>query len=108
MTVKRGILILVGVCALVVLLSLFGFVSAFLTHLDLSLDGLLLILISLMMAAIFALTLLSMLKEAGLLPAPRKAEAPQAAAAPPAAARPPENAVAKSEATVPVRSGEGK
>jgi len=104
MTVKRGILILVGVCALVVLLSLFGFVSAFLTHLDLSLDGLLLILISLMMAAIFGLTLLSMLKEAGLLPAPRKAEAPQAAPA----ARPPETAVAKPEATVSVRSGEGK
>jgi hypothetical protein len=107
MTVQRDVLALVGVCVLVAVLSIIGLASVFLTHLDLSLDGLLLILVSLMMAALFGLTAFSIAKDLGWLPRPQHA-APQTAESRPAPARPAEAVVAKSGETVPVRPGEGK
>ena len=108
MTVQRGVLALVGLCVLVAVLSIIGLASDFLTHLGLSLDGLLLILVSLMMAAIFGMTAFSIVKDLGWLPRRREHPVPQAAQARPAPARPAEAVAAKSEQAVPVPRGEGK
>ncbi len=67
MSLARGILGLVAVCAVVVVLSVAGLVWAFATDLAFSMDGLLLILICLSMGGIFALMLLWIAKDAGWL-----------------------------------------
>ena len=105
MTTQRGILGLVGICVLIVLLSVAGLASAFLTHLDLSLDGLLLIMTCLMMGGLFLLMLALIAKEQGWLPGGHKKESSEAPAPQAAAAR---TAPAKSSETVTARSGEGK
>jgi hypothetical protein len=105
MTTQRGILGLVGICVLIVLLSAAGLASVVITHLDLSLDGLLLIMTCLMMGGLFLLMLALIAKEQGWLPTRHKKESPEAPA-PQAAA--PRTAPAKSDETVTVRSGEGK
>ena len=109
---EHGILGLVGICLVIVVLSVTGLASDILTRLDLDLDGLLLIMVSLLMAGLFSLMLLIIAKEQGWLPARHKKEsvaapAPGAKAAPaPPAARP---APAKPQPeTVSVRPGEGK
>ena len=105
MTTQRGILGLVGICVLIVLLSAAGLASVVITHLDLSLDGLLLIMTCLMMGGLFLLMLALIAKEQGWLPTRHKKESPEAPA-PQAVA--PRTAPAKSDETVTVRSGEGK
>ena len=105
MTTQRGILGLVGICVLIVLLSAAGLASVVLTHLDLSLDGLLLIITCLMMGGLFLLMLALIAKEQGWLPTRHKKESPEAAAPQTEA---PRTAPAKSGETVTVRSGEGK
>ncbi len=110
---EHGILGLVAICLVIVVLSVSGLVSDVLTRLDLDLDGLLLIMVSLLMAGLFLLMLLIIAKEQGWLPAGHKKESAAAAAsgakaAPaPAAARP---AAAKPQPVEPVsvRPGEGK
>jgi uncharacterized membrane protein len=68
MTDKKGTFELLGMCAALVVLSLLGIVSAFVTHVFDSLDGLLLLAVCLMMAGIFTLMILWFLKDAGWLP----------------------------------------
>jgi len=110
---EHGILGLVVICLVIVVLSVSGLASDVLTRLDLDLDGLLLIMVSLLMAGLFLLMLFIIAKEQGWLPGGHKKEsaaaaAPGAKAAPaPAAARP---AAAKPQSEVPVsvRPGEGK
>jgi hypothetical protein len=105
MTTQRGILGLVGICVLIVLLSAAGLASVVLTHLDLSLDGLLLIMTCLMMGGLFLLMLALIAKEQGWLPGGHKKEASEAPAPQAAAVR---TAPTKSSETVTARSGEGK
>ncbi len=110
---EHGILGLVVICLVIVVLSVSGLASDVLTRLDLDLDGLLLIMVSLLMAGLFLLMLFIIAKDQGWLPGGHKKElavaaAPGAKAAPvPAAARP---AAAKPQPEVPVsvRPGEGK
>ena len=113
---EHGILGLVAICLVIVALSVSGLASDILTRLDLDLDGLLLIMVSLLMAGLFLLMLFVIAKEQGWLPArPKKesaAAAPGAKAAPtPAAAASGARAVAakaQTEEPVSVRPGEGK
>jgi hypothetical protein len=93
MTKQQGILGLVGVCLFVILLSVAGLASDFITHLLGNIDGLLLFAICLMMAGLFALMLFVMAKEEGWLPS--RHGNPDEAAAPA-----PKPAVAKPMATV--------
>ncbi len=65
---KKGTFELLGMCAALVVLSLVGIVSAFVTHVFDSLDGLLLLAVCMMMAGIFMLMILWFLKDAGWLP----------------------------------------
>ncbi len=110
---KEHVMGLVAICLVIVVLSVSGLASDVLTRLDLDLDGLLLIMVSLLMAGLFLLMLFVIAKDQGWLPGGHKTEtaaaaAPGAKAAPaPAAARP---AAAKPQAEVPVsvRPGEGK
>ena len=108
MTKTHGILGLVGICLLVVVLSAAGIASDFITRLGLDLDGLLLILCSLLMGLLFLIMLFVMAKEQGWIPARHKKEA--AAAAPAAKPAAPRAAPVKaqSEEAVSVRPGEGK
>ena len=109
---EHGVLGLVAICLVVVVLSISGLASDFLTRLGLDLDGLLLIMVSLLMAALFLIMLFVIAKEQGWLPTRAKKEpaaaasgakaAPAAAAARPAASKP------QSEEPVSVRPGEGK
>lgn len=77
------------ICAAVVVLSLLGLAAAFATRIAFTLDGLLLLMICLMMAGIFLLTLLSIAKEEGWLPPLRKktSTVAQAVSAKPAGAQ---------------------
>lgn len=108
---EHGILGLVAICLVMVALSVSGLASDVLTRLDLDLDGLLLIMVSLLMAGLFLLMLFIIAQEQGWLPGSHKsksAAAPGVKAAPaPAAAR---TAAAKPQPEVPVsvRPGEGK
>jgi len=108
---KEHVLGLVVICLVIVVLSVSGLASDVLTRLGLDLDGLLLIMVSLLMAGLFLLMLLLIAKEQGWLPASHKKESAAAsgakAAPAPAAVRP---AAAKPQAEVPVsvRPGEGK
>ena len=108
MTKTHGVLGLVGICLVILVLSAAGLASDFLTRLGLDLDGLLLILCSLLMGLLFVVMLLSIARDQGWIPERHKKEA----AAPPASPKPaaPRAAPAKpqSEEAVSVRPGEGK
>ena len=108
---KEHVLGLVAICLVIVVLSVSGLASDAFTRLGLDLDGLLLIMVSLLMGGLFLLMLFMIAKDQGWLPAGAKKEsaaaAPGAKAAPaPAAARP--AGKAQTEEAVSVRPGEGK
>ena len=71
---KEHVLGLVAICLVIVVLSVSGLASDVLTRLDLDLDGLLLIMVSLLMAGLFLLMLFLIAKEQGWLPASHKKE----------------------------------
>ena len=109
MTKTHGVLGLVGICVLIVVLSAAGLASDFLTRLGLDLDGLLLILTSLLMGLLFLIMLFVIAKEQGWIPArAKKAAEPKPAAANPAAPRATAAPRPQSEEAVSVRHGEGK
>ena len=107
MTKTHGVLSLVGICLLMLVLSAAGVASDFLTRLGLDLDGLLLILSSLLLGLLFLVMLLVIATEQGWIPQRHKKES-----APPPAPKPatPRAAPVKpqSEEAVSVRPGEGK
>jgi hypothetical protein len=107
MTKTHGVLGLVGICLLIVVLSAAGLASDFLTRLGLDLDGLLLILCSLLMGLLFLMMLFVIAKDQGWIPQRHKTEAAAASAPKPAV---PRAAAPKpqSEEPVSVRPGEGK
>lgn len=106
MTKKHGVLGLVAICVVILALSASGLASDFLTRLGLDLDGLLLILCSLLMGLLFLIMLFVIAKEQGWIPERHKkaaeAPAPKAPVARAAAPKP------ESEEPVSVRPGEGK
>lgn len=104
MTKQQGILGLLGVCLFVILLSVAGLASDFVTHLLGNIDGLLLFAICLMMAGLFALMLLMIFKEEGWIPSHHEKPAAAAPAPKPAAVKP----VATVAAGPAERSPEGK
>jgi hypothetical protein len=107
MTKTHGVLGLVGICLLVVVLSALGLVSDFITRLGLDLDGLLLILCSLLMGLLFLIMLFVIAKDQGWIPQRHKAEsAPAPAPKPPAVRAAP--AKSQTQEPVSVRPGEGK
>ena len=108
MTKRQGVLSLVGICLLVVALSVAGLASDFFTRLGLDLDGLLLILSSLLMGLLFLITLLMIAREQGWIPQRHKKEPAAAAPAPKPAAPPAAPAKPQQEEAVSVRPGEGK
>ena len=83
---RREDLGLLAICVIFVVLSLAGLAAAFLTRLITNIDGLLLILISLMMGGLFSLLLLGIANEMGLLPSRKKKQ--DAPAAGPGPAKP--------------------
>lgn len=107
MTKTHGVLGLVGICLLVLVLSAAGLASDVLTRLGLDLDGLLLILCSLLMGLLFLIALFSIARDQGWIPQRHKKEAAAAPAPKPAA---PRTAPAKAQPQEPVsvRPGEGK
>jgi hypothetical protein len=109
MTKKHGVLGLLGICLLMVVLSAAGLASDFLTRLGLDLDGLLLILCSLLLGLLFLIMLFVIAQGQGWIPERHKKEPAPAAAPPkpPAAARP-ATAKQQSEEPVSVRPGGGK
>jgi len=91
MTKQQGLLGLLGVCLFVVLLSVAGLASDFITHLLGNIDGLLLFAICLMMVGLFGLMLFMIFQEEGWVPSHhgKPVEAAAASASPkPAAAKP--------------------
>lgn len=88
MTKQQGVLGLLGVCLFVILMSLAGLASDFITHLLGNIDGLLLFAICLMMVGLFALMLFQLAKEAGWLPSRASKDAEPAPAPKPVAAKP--------------------
>ena len=108
MTKQQGVLSLVGICLLVVVLSVAGLASDFFTRLGLDLDGLLLILSSLLMGLLFLIALLMIAAEQGWIPKRHKKESAAAAPAPKPAAPLPAPAKPQQEEAVSVRPGEGK
>jgi len=109
MTKKHGVLGLLGICLLMVVLSAAGLASDFLTRLGLDLDGLLLILCSLLLGLLFLIMLFVIAQGQGWIPERHKKESAPATASPkpPAAARP-ATAKPQSEEPVSVRPGGGK
>jgi predicted lipid-binding transport protein (Tim44 family) len=100
---KERVLSLVVVSATVLVLAVLGLASAFITGIVFSLDGLLLLMVCLMMAGIFALMLFMIAKEQGWIPALGKKGAKAASTAPVAArAASPADAVQPNQATHPV------
>ena len=71
---KEHVLGLVAICLVIVVLSVSGLASDVLTRLDLDLDGLLLIMVSLLMAGLFLLMLFVIAKDQGWLPGGHKTE----------------------------------
>jgi len=69
---KKEAMILAGMCAVCVALSLAGIAWVFLGGMGLTLDAIFMILVCLSMAGLFSLMLLLQLKAAGLLPARKK------------------------------------
>ncbi|SRR5579883_1989935 len=111
---KEHVLGLIGICLVIVVLSIGGLASDVVTRLGLDLDGLLLILVSLLMAGLFSLMLFLIVKDQGWIPTRKKAEAAASKAtakpAPSAAARSATARVQATETAEPVsaRPGEGK
>jgi hypothetical protein len=107
MTKNHGVLSLVGICVLFVVLSAVGVASDFFTRLGLDLDGLLLILVSLLMGLLFLIALFGIAREQGWIPRRHKKESVPPPAPKPAA---PRAAPVKpeTEEAVSVRPGEGK
>ena len=68
MNKTHGVMGLVAICLVVLALSVTGVASDFFTRLGLDLDGLLLILSSLLMGLIFLIALLSIAKDEGWIP----------------------------------------
>ena len=60
---------MLGMCLIVVVLSVLGLAAAFFTHLVGSIDGLLMLMICLLMGGLFALMLYLLAKDEGWLPA---------------------------------------
>jgi hypothetical protein len=87
LTMKKthGVIGLVAICLVVLALSAWGIASF--TRLGLDLDGLLLILSSLLMGLLFLVALVSIAREEGWLPQRHKKETAAAPAAKPAAPR---------------------
>jgi hypothetical protein len=108
MTKTHGVLGLVGICVLVLVLSAAGLASDVLTRLGLDLDGLLLILCSLLMGLLFLIALFSIAQDQGWIPARAKKESAAAAPAPKPAAPRAVPAKPQSAEPVSVRPGEGK
>jgi hypothetical protein len=107
MTKKHGVLALVGICLLMLVLSAAGVASDFLTRLGLDLDGLLLILSSLLLGLLFLVMLLVIATEQGWIPQRHKKESAPPPAPKPAAPRA-TPVKPQSEEAVSVRPGEGK
>jgi hypothetical protein len=106
MNKTHGVIGLVAICLVVLALSATGIASDFFTRLGLDLDGLLLILTSLLMGLLFLVALLSIAKDEGWVPQRHKKETAAAPAAKPAA---PRAAPVKSAAEEVVSArGEGK
>jgi hypothetical protein len=63
---------LVLICVIVLIFSVAGIAAAFVTRIELDIDGILLIAIGLMMAGIFGLMLLLIARELGWIPARAK------------------------------------
>jgi hypothetical protein len=102
----HGVIGLVVICLVILALSAMGLASDFFTRLGLDLDGLLLILASLLMGLLFLIALLSIAKDEGWLPQRHKREPVAAApAVKPAAPRAP---ASKPEPEVVSARGEGK
>ena len=80
MTKTQGVTGLVGICLLVLVLSVAGLASDFLTRLGLDLDGLLLILCSLLMGLLFLIALFSIVRDQGWIPWQHKKESAAAPA----------------------------
>jgi cytochrome c biogenesis protein CcdA len=59
----RQAITLALICLVVLVFSVAGIAAAFVTHIELNIDGILLILIGLLMAAIFGFMLLMMVRE---------------------------------------------
>jgi hypothetical protein len=77
------------ICVIVIAFSLAGIAAAFVTGIELNIDGILLIGIGLMMAGIFGLMLLLMARELGWIPArAKKVETSAAAEKKPATPQP--------------------
>lgn len=104
MTKQQGLLGLLGICLFVILVSVTGLASDFITHLLGNIDGLLLFAICLMMAGLFALMLLMIFKEEGWIPSHHEKPVAAAPAPKPVAAKP----VATVAAGAAERSPEGK
>jgi TRAP-type C4-dicarboxylate transport system permease small subunit len=88
MTVKACRLQLIAICAIFILLCVLGIIWAITSGLLVSgIDGIMLLFVCLMMAGIFALMILLLLQQAGVLPAfgHSKSKAAAAPAAKPAA-----------------------
>lgn len=107
MTKKHGVLGLVAICLFVLVLSGAGLASDFLTRLGLDLDGLLLILVSLLMGLLFLIMLFVIAKEQGWIPQRHQKE-PAAAPAPKPASTRAAPVKQQAEEAVSVRPGEGK
>lgn len=71
---KKEAMILAGMCAVCVVMSLAGIAWVFLGGMGLTLDAIFMILVCLSMAGLFSLMLLLQLKAAGLLPARKKGD----------------------------------
>jgi hypothetical protein len=107
MNKTHGVIGLVAICLVVLALSAAGVASDFFTRLGLDLDGLLLILASLLMGLLFLIALVSIAKDEGWIPQRHKKET--AAAAPAAKPAAPHAAPAKSTAEEVVSArGEGR
>ena len=75
MSSQRSVLGLIGICLFVVLLSVAGLASDFLTHLLSNIDGLLLFAVCALMGGLFTLMLFLMASEEGWLPGAHKKSA---------------------------------
>src|ERR1700674_813478 len=99
MSTQNRILGAVIVCVTVIVLSVAGLASDFMTRLISSVDGLLLLMICLMMAGLFSLMIFVLAKEAGWLPS--RSRAPVAAASAAGSAPPPAQPGQTQQATHP-------
>ena len=79
---KKEALVLAGMSAVAVLLSLGGLVAIFTSRMGLSIDAIFLALVCLSMAGVFSLMLLWQLKSAGMLPDIKLKKPEKSAAAP--------------------------